>query len=213
MLRIDIIGDINCPWCALGLTSLNKAIEQIADDIELDIHSQPFELNAALPAEGVGLKQYLQQQYGMSDAQFESSHQMLAERGRALGFNFAKRERLWNTFNCHRLIFWAGEQYGQGQQLALLRELTQAYQGEALDISQPEVLLNAVQKAGLDSERAAQILASDEYSVEVRKAQKQWRDAGVSSVPTVVINGRHALSGAQPTETYVAALRDLASQQ
>jgi predicted DsbA family dithiol-disulfide isomerase len=213
MLRIDFISDINCPWCALGLAALDAAIQQLGDELALDIHCQPFELNPQLPAEGVKLKDYLQQKYSMGDAQIRSVHDTIAARGRELDFTFAEREFLWNSFNCHRLLYWAEREYSAEKQLQLKRALMQAYQGEGRDISQQEVLLNVVASIGLDNNRAEKILASDEFVQAVRNLQQEWTNAGISAVPSVVINRQHLLQGAQTPEVYVQALREIAQQQ
>ncbi len=213
MLRIDFISDINCPWCALGLAALDAAIKQLGDEIPLEIHCQPFELNPQLPASGVKLHDYLQQKYGMGDAQIHSVHQTIAARGRELNFTFAEREFLWNSFNCHRLLYWAEQEYSAEKQLELKRALMQAYQGEGRDISQIEVLLDIVAASGLDKNRAAEILASDEFVRDVRGTQQAWANAGISAVPSLVINRQHLLQGAQTTDVYVQALRDIAQQQ
>jgi predicted DsbA family dithiol-disulfide isomerase len=211
MLRIDFVSDINCPWCALGLAALDSAIAQLGDEIAVEIHCQPFELNPQLPAAGVGLVDYLHQKYGMSSEQIAQTHNTIRARGEALNFHFATRERLWNTFNAHRLLYWVDAEYSAGQQLQLKRALMQAYQGEGKNISDSSVLLEIIAQLQLDKNRAAEILASDIYSNEVRQAQQQWAQAGITSVPSVIINRRHLLQGAQAPETYAQALRELAT--
>jgi predicted DsbA family dithiol-disulfide isomerase len=213
MLRIDFISDINCPWCALGLAALDAAIQQLGDELALDVHCQPFELNPQLPAKGVKLKDYLQQKYGMGDEQIRSVHSTIAARGRELDFTFAEREFLWNSFNCHRLLYWAEQEYSAEKQRQLKRALMQAYQGEGRDISQQEVLLDVVASIGLDNNRAEKILASDEFVQAVRNLQQEWTNAGISAVPSVVINRQHLLQGAQTPDMYVQALREIAQQQ
>ncbi len=213
MLRIDFISDINCPWCALGLAALDAAIQQLGDEFALDVHCQPFELNPQLPAEGVKLKEYLQQKYGMGDAQIRNVHSTIAARGRELDFTFAEREFLWNSFNCHRLLYWAEQEYSAEKQLELKRALMQAYQGQGRDISQTQVLVDVVASIGLDNNRAEKILASDEFVQAVRNLQQEWTNAGISAVPSVVINRQHLLQGAQTPDMYMQALREIAQQQ
>lgn len=213
MLHIDFISDINCPWCALGLAALDAAIAQLGDEFAVDVHCQPFELNPQLPASGVKLNDYLQQKYGMGDAQIRNTHDNIAARGRALNFTFAEREFLWNSFNCHRLIYWAGQEYSAEKQLELKRALMQAYQGEARNISQIDVLADVAEKCGLDKNRAQQILASDEFTTVVRALQQDWVNAGINAVPSLVVNRKHLLQGAQMPNTYVQALRDIAMRQ
>ncbi|WP_331344753.1 DsbA family oxidoreductase [Cellvibrio sp. UBA7661] len=213
MLRIDFISDINCPWCALGLAALDAAIQQLGDEIPVEIHCQPFELNPQLPAGGVKLKDYLQQKYGMGDAQIRSVHDTIAARGRELQFTFAEREFLWNSFDCHRLLYWAEQEYSAEKQVQLKRALMQAYQGEGRNISQTEILVDVVGQVGLDKHRAENILASNEFTQDVRARQQTWVNAGISAVPSLVINRQHLLQGAQSPDVYAQALRDLAQQQ
>ena len=213
MLRIDFISDINCPWCALGLAALDAAIHELGDEIALDIHCQPFELNPHLPANGVKLKDYLHQRYGMDETQIQQVHQNIAARGKPLQFTFAEREYLWNSFDCHRLLRWVAQEYPRAKQLELKRALMNAYQGEARNISDKNVLLDVVNNTGLNKQRAAEILAGDTYANEVRAQQQAWTDAGITAVPSLVINRKHLLQGAQTPETYVQALRELAQSQ
>ena len=213
MLRIDFISDINCPWCALGLAALDAAIQQLGDETPVEIHCQPFELNPQLPAGGVKLKDYLQQKYGMGDAQIRSVHDTIAARGRELQFTFAEREFLWNSFDCHRLLYWAEQEYSAEKQVQLKRALMHAYQGEGRNISQTEILVDVVGQVGLDKHRAETLLASNEFTQEVRALQQTWVNAGISAVPSLVINRQHLLQGAQSPDVYAQALRDIAQQQ
>ena len=129
-----------------------------------------------------------------------------------MGFAFHPdgRGRIVNTFNAHRLLHWAGQQ-GAGPQLALKRALLQAYHGRAERVDHDAVLLACVRQAGLDEARAARILTGDEFAAEVREAERQWQDAGIQSVPAVILNRRHLISGGQPPEVFEQALRQLAA--
>lgn len=209
MLRIDFVSDINCPWCALGLAALDAAITQLGDEVAIEVHCQPFELNPQLPAEGVGLVDYLQQKYGMSSAQIAETHRTIKARGEELDFHFATRERLWNTFNAHRLLYWVDAEYSAEHQLQLKRALMQAYQAEGKNINDTSVLLEIVAQLQLDKNRAAEILAGDAYREEVRSTQQQWANAGITAVPSVIINRQQLLQGAQAPETYVLALQEI----
>lgn len=211
MLRIDFVSDVNCPWCALGLAALDAAIANLATDIAIEVHCQPFELNPQLPAAGVKLADYLQQKYGMSPAQITQVHSSIRARGAEIGVEFAQREFIWNSFNTQRLLYWVEQEYSAAQQLALKRALVRAYQGEGKNISQPDELLAIIDALGLDTTRATTILASDEFTREVRAQQQQWINAGISAVPSVIINRQHLVQGAQTAETYAQVLRELAA--
>ena len=212
MLRIDFISDINCPWCALGLANLRAALAQLGDEIKVELHFQPFELNPQLPREGVDLVDYLRNKYGMTTEQVEANHTTLRERGAEANFLFGKRDRLWNSFDAHRLLYWAEQEGAAGSQYQLKTALMQAYQGEGRNHSDPQVLLDLVEQCGLDKARAQAILASDLYVNEVREVQQQWQSAGISAVPSMVINKKHLLQGAQPAALIEQALRDIDAQ-
>lgn len=212
MLRLDFISDINCPWCALGLANLRAALAQLGDEVKVELHFQPFELNPQLPPEGVDLVDYLRNKYGMTAEQVEANHAELRERGAEVGFVFGKREWLWNSFDAHRLLYWAEQEGAPDDQYKLKTALMQAYQGEGRNHSDPQVLLDLVAQCGLDKARAQVILDSDVYVREVRELEQQWQSAGISAVPSMVINKKHLLQGAQPVALVEQALRDLHTQ-
>lgn len=212
MLRIDFISDINCPWCALGLANLRAALAKLGNEITVDLHFQPFELNPQLPREGVDLVDYLRNKYGMTAEQVEANHATLRERGLEVGFVFGKRDRLWNSFDAHRLLYWVGAEGEAASQYQLKVALMQAYQGEGRNHSDSQVLLDVVEQCGLDKARAQTILDSDIYVHEVRDLERQWQSAGISAVPSMVINQKHLLQGAQPAALIEQALRDLNAQ-
>ncbi|MEN0037351.1 MAG: DsbA family oxidoreductase [Cellvibrio sp.] len=212
MLRLDFISDINCPWCALGLANLKAALANLGDEIKVDLHFQPFELNPQLPREGVDLVDYLRGKYGMTAEQIEANHTTLRERGAEVGFVFGKRDRLWNSFDAHRLLYWAAQEGKPESQQQLKTALMQAYQGEGRNHSDAQVLIELAGQSGLDKTRAQAILASDEYVREVRELEQQWQSAGISAVPSLVINRKHLIQGAQPSALIEQALRDINAQ-
>ncbi|WP_423459801.1 DsbA family oxidoreductase [Ottowia sp. VDI28] len=212
-MKIDFVSDVACPWCAVGLASLQQALAQSGDAVQATLHFQPFELNPDMPAGGEDINEHLARKYGGSPEQFERNRAAIRERGAAVGFSFnpAGRGRIYNTFNAHRLLHWAGLQSDE-QQLALKRALLEAYHGRGEAVEQDEVLLAAVRAAGLDAARAQAILAGEEYGAEVRAAERLYQQAGISSVPAVIINDRHLISGGQPPEVFEKALRQIAAE-
>jgi predicted DsbA family dithiol-disulfide isomerase len=208
-MKIDFVSDVACPWCAVGLHSLEQALQRIGPDLDVALQFQPFELNPQMGPEGEDALEHLQRKYGASREQLAQTRAHLRERGAAVGFQFGTRERIWNTFDAHRLLHWAGL---QGRQRELKHALLQAYHGEGQNPGDPEVLLRLVAEVGLDVEQARAILASDEHAQAVRAAEQHWQRLGISSVPSVVIDGRHLLQGAQPPEVFEQALRELAAR-
>lgn len=210
-LKIDFVSDVSCPWCAIGLTALQAALQRVGPQIQADLHFQPFELNPHMGPEGQDITEHLTEKYGSTPAQQAQIRETIRQRGADIGFTFRMegRDRIYNTFDAHRLLHWAGEQ-GAGQQLALKKALLGAYFTEGQDPSSHAVLTRVAASVGLNAQRAAAILASTEYATEVRAAQQFYGQAGIHSVPAVIINDRHLISGGQPVEVFERALREIA---
>lgn len=209
-MRIDFVSDVACPWCAVGLNALERALEQLGDEVPVELHFQPFELNPGMAAEGADAGEYLKAKYGMGDEQLAQNRGVLRERGAAVGFAFGDRSRVWNTFDAHRLLHWAGLQGGDAQR-RLKHAMLKAYHGEGLNPSDPQLLARLAAEAGLDAAEAAAVLASGRYATEVRDAESQWQQAGIRSVPSIVINRQHLVQGGQPPEVFEQALRQIAA--
>ncbi len=209
-LQIDFVSDVACPWCAIGLASFEQALKEVGDEIAIELHFQPFELNPTMGPEGADAADYLIAKYGMSREQLAVNRQRLVERGAAVGFSFGERKHVWNTFDAHRLLHWAGVEGPAGSQHALKKALLRAYHGEGRNPGAHEVLLELAVAIGLDAERASAVLASKEFSDEVRHAERFWQEAGIDGVPAVVINRRHLVQGGQPPEVFAQALRKIA---
>lgn len=212
-IKIDFVSDIACPWCAVGLASLEQAIERVKDEVAVELHFQPFQLNPNMPPEGEDIVEHLSRKYNLTPAQVEQNQQQIAERGAEVGFRFnmAGRKRTYNTFDAHRLLHWAGEQ-GADAQHRLKRALLGAYFTDGLDPSAASVLLQAAEKAGLDGKRAAEILSGDDYAALVRERQQLYLSQGIHSVPSLILNDRYLVQGGQPVEALERALRQVAAE-
>jgi predicted DsbA family dithiol-disulfide isomerase len=209
-LKIDFVSDVSCPWCVIGLRALDQALAQLGDEVEAEIHFQPFELNPKMPAEGQDLNEHIFEKYGSTPEQSKQNREMIRQRGADLGFTFAQGDRrIYNTFDAHRLLHWAEL---EGKQQALKEALFKAYFTDHANPSNHQVLAAVAEQVGLNRQRAESILASDEYAAEVRKLEQLWVSRGVSSVPTIVFNGQYAVSGGQPVETFVGAIRQIISE-
>ena len=209
VVRIDVVSDVACPWCAIGVKTLENALKAIQGSINVQVHLQPFELNPDMPEGGQEVLTYLSRKYGTSVEQVKANQQRIYDRAREVGFDFHPegRKHVYNTFNCHRLIHWASIEYGPEQAFALKKALLVAYFTYADNMDDVQTLINAVQAASLDTNRAAQILASDEFSQEVRTAQTRWKMMGIQGVPAFILNNKFLVEGAQPEENLVAAIR------
>jgi predicted DsbA family dithiol-disulfide isomerase len=212
-MRIDVVSDVACPWCAIGVSALDRALTRIGTDVgEIEVHLQPFELNPTMGPEGADAAQYLSEKYGLSPEQLKANRARIAERGAAEGFEFGTRSHVWNTFDAHRLLFWAGVEGAPGAQRALKTALLAAYHGAGRNIGSAEVLLELVAETGLPAERAREVLERGEFGEEVRQAERFWQGIGIHSVPAVIIDRKHLISGGQPSEVFERALRQIASE-
>ncbi len=219
-LKIDFVSDVACPWCAVGLGALEQALANIAatnPEIKVDIHFQPFQLNPDMPPEGQDIGEHLTGKYGSTAAQQEQTYAMIRARGAEVGFDFrlGGRGRTWNTLDCHRLLTWAeslgADANGVSIQHKMKKAMLESYFTEGNNPASRDILLGIVNRFNLDAVRAAAILDSDEYIAQVRAQQAFYRSHQIHSVPAVIINDRHLISGGQPADVFENALRQIAS--
>ena len=207
-LDITFVSDVACPWCAIGLASIDKALAGMRDEVDAAIRVEPFELNPDMGPDGAEVVPYLTRKYGRTPSQIAETQARIRERGADAGFTFGKRDHVWNTFDAHRMLHWA-QLEGKGAEMK--RALLRAYHGEGRNPASEEVLVEAAAAIGLDPARARAIIASDEFTGEVRERERFWQQQGVSGVPFVVINNKYAIEGAQPPEAFEQAFRQIAS--
>lgn len=210
-LNLDIVSDVSCPWCIIGYQSLNQAIAKLAGDISVDITWQPFELNPNMPKEGQDITEHLTEKYSISIEQSEQNKAMIKQRGLALGYEFGNRGggRIYNTFDAHRLLHWAKEYDKQTVLKLALFDLYFKHNGNPSDHQQ---LLEVSESVGLDKNKAQRILASNEYEQDVRELQRHYQLAGISSVPALIVNNKHLISGGQPADIFEQAMREIAKK-
>lgn len=217
-LKIDFVSDVSCPWCAIGLKSLDEAITRVrGDDITTELHFQPFELNPTMAPEGQEITEHITEKYGISAAQAQANRENIRVRGEQVGFKFSMadepgggRSRIYNTFDAHRLLHWA-ELVSPAKQKALKEALFKAYFTDGQSPGSHEVLARVAGEVGLDVDKAREILASDTYATEVREREQFYQRQGIHSVPAIIINDRHLISGGQPVEVFEQALRQIAA--
>jgi predicted DsbA family dithiol-disulfide isomerase len=209
-LRIDFVSDVVCPWCAIGLASLEIALQKVEGEIDVDLHVQPFELNPQLGPEGEDAVAHLRAKYGIDEAQVTENQERIRARGAELGFVFdmARRRHVYNTFDAHRLLHWAGD---AGHQLDLNRALLRAYFTDGRNVADHDTLVEIAAGAGLPADRARAILAGDEFAAEVRTVEQFFQQAGITGVPATIIERKHLVSGGQPPEVFEQALRQIAA--
>ena len=210
-LRIDFVSDISCPWCVIGLKSLEQALANLGDVATADLHFHPFELNPDMAPEGEDIGEHLARKYGASEELGAKTREMIRSRGAELGFEFAmdKRSRIYNTFDAHRLLHWAEL---QGRQRELKLALFEAYFTHGDNPGAHDVLTRAAADVGLDATEAAEVLATGAYEEEVREQEAFFQRQGITGVPAIIINQRHLITGGQPPEVFEKALRQIAAQ-
>jgi predicted DsbA family dithiol-disulfide isomerase len=210
--KIDFVSDVSCPWCVIGLRSLEQALGRIGGETTAaDIHFQPFELNPQMPREGQDVAEHIAQKYGSTPEQLARNQEAIRARGAALGFTFNmdKRSRVYNTFDAHRLLHWAQL---EGRQHELKEALFTAYFTEGRNPGDRDVLVDVATQVGLDRERAREALDSGRYGEEVRERERHYGELGIHAVPSVIVNDQYLIQGGQPVEVFEQALRRIAAE-
>ena len=209
-LRIDFVSDVICPWCQIGLANLERALAKLGDEVPVELVFHPLQLNPGLPPEGELAADNIARKYGITPDQARSRGGGMRAAADAAGVSIAARpDRLYDTFDAHRLLHWAGR---EGRQLALKHALLRAYFDQGRAISDHQVLADAAAGAGLDREAALQILARGDFAAEVNDDEIEWRSEGIASVPTMVIDREFVINGAQEPDRLERALRKLAAR-
>ena len=213
-LKIDFVSDVSCPWCAIGLSALEQALQRMAGEVKAELHFQPFELNPSMPPGGQDITEHLTQKYGTNPEQQAEAREAIRQRGAELGFAFRMegRDRIYNTFDAHRLLHWAGLPSTRpvGRQTALKKALLKAYFTDGESPESHELLLRLCGEVGLDVAVAGDILSGSEYAAEVRERERLYTGSGINSVPAVIVNDKYLISGGQPVEVFEQALRKIA---
>lgn len=211
-IQIDFVSDVVCPWCAVGLASLETALKRLEGEIDAEISFQPFELNPDMPPEGEDRDEHLMKKYGRTKEDFAAARETIRQRAAAVGFTMNGQDRIYNSFDAHRLLHWAGLA-NQTKQAALKHALLRAYFTDGLDISNRDVLVARAEEAGLDPAEARAILDSDRYAAEVKQEEQAWLATGINSVPAIVVNRTYLISGGQPPEVFETHLREMAQRE
>ena len=230
ILHIDFVSDIVCPWCVVGLGGLTEALERLkGEGIEAQVRFQPFELNPQMPPEGENIVEHIGRKYGSTPEQSAKNRAMITERaaeawpnfsnGKPFEMRMGEDSRIWNTFDAHRLLHWAGT-IGMAEQRALKAALFTAHFTEGKTMTDAGVLAEAAAAAGLvpgssprmTKREAAAVLAEGRYAAEVRAAEALWVSRGINGVPAVVVEGKWLISGGQPAGVFEEALRKMSAE-
>jgi predicted DsbA family dithiol-disulfide isomerase len=210
-MRIDFVSDVVCPWCVIGLKSLETALDRASDVIAAEIHFQPFELNPQMPPEGQNVAEHIAQKYGSNPERSAATRDHIRSAAAEFGFTMATNgeSRIYNTFDAHRLLHWAGL---AGRQAELKLKLFEAYFSNGQNPSDAPTLVAIAASAGLDADAAHEVLASGAYADDVRRDEAHWRDQGINAVPSIIIDGKYMITGGQPVEAFERALRRIAAE-
>ncbi|RDS83951.1 DsbA family oxidoreductase [Dyella psychrodurans] len=210
-LKIDFVSDVVCPWCAIGLKSLEQALQRLDGQVTADLHFQPFELNPDMIPGGEDVVEHLTRKYGSTPEQMLKNQEGIRQRGASVGFTFnmGKRSRIYNTFDAHRLLHWAEL---EGRQGALKLALMEAYFAKGEDVGSHDVLARVAGEVGLDAAKAREVLDSGRYAEEVRAQERFFQEQGIRAVPSVIVNGRYLIQGGQPPEVFEQTLRQIAAE-
>lgn len=209
-VKIDIVSDVNCPWCYIGEQRLNNAIKELDGSHEFEVNFRAFELNASIPQEGQSRENYFLNNYGEEFLpKIEETNKRITEAGKEEGikFDFEKTVHVNNTFNAHRLI-WLAEAYGVQQEVA--EALFQAYFSEGSNVNDVDLLIKIGIDKGIPAERLENFFSSEEGKEEVRAMEQQAQQAGINGVPAFIINDKYLVTGAQPAKTLVEVFNQVA---
>ena len=210
-IQIEFVSDVVCPWCVIGLRELERALARLTDVVQPTIEMQPFELNPSMAPEGQDLNEHITEKYGRPTDQMSETRKMLRNRAAELGFTMPMKDgsRVYNTFDAHRLLHWAGL---EGRQIELKHALFGAYFSDTQNISDHDVLVAKAESAGLYPVEARKVLTEGLYADEVRQAEQTWMASGIRSVPAVVINRKYLISGGQTAAVFEDSLRKIAAE-
>ncbi|GLQ34304.1 polyketide biosynthesis protein [Amylibacter marinus] len=206
MTKIDIISDPICPWCYIGKTRLDRALEALPEhDFIIEWH--PFQLNPSFPPEGMDRREYLEHKFGGPEQAVKVYSQIdQTAKDTGLDLNLAGIKRTPNTIDAHRLIHWAGI---EGKQNAVVDRLFKAFFKEGRDISEHSVLVRIASGAGMDGDAVRRLLESDADTDDIRARDADARKKGVSGVPCFVVANQYVVQGAQPQEMWENVIREI----
>ena len=205
-IKLDIMSDPICPWCYIGKAHLDRALESEPDH-PFVIEWHPFQLNPDMPEAGMDRRAYLEGKFGGKAAAVRAYAPVVEHAEKAgLKINFEAMQRTPNTLNAHRLIHWAGI---EGRQTAAVSALFKAYFVDARDIGDAEVLCDIADVIEMDASLVSRLLDTDADVQDIRDRDAHSRKMGITSVPTFIVAGRHAVPGAQPPDLWKKVLADL----
>ncbi len=209
MIKLDIISDPVCPWCFIGKSYLDRALESHPDH-PFEIEWHPFQLNPDMPSDGMDRRAYMEAKFGGKEGAVRANVPVLEHAEKAgITINFEKISRAPNTLDAHRLIHWAGL---EGRQTPVVSALFKAYFVDGQDIGDKAVLAELADLASLDKAIVTQLLGTDADIDDIRNRDAHARERGVQGVPCFIIANQHVLSGAQPPDLWGKVIDEITGQ-
>jgi predicted DsbA family dithiol-disulfide isomerase len=219
-VSIDIWSDVMCPWCIIGYQQLQKGLAELDGEIEAEVRWHAFELNPDMDEAGEEQQAHLARKYGRTPEQAAAARGQMREIAARAGYSFdyagegdPPEARLWNTFRAHKLLLWALAEHGPAAQTRLKQALFDAHFQQRRNVSDPAVLLEIAEEAGLERAAAADALASEALGEQVREEQRMAWDMNVTGVPAMLVNRKFMIPGAQEPESYVSVLRRVVARE
>ena len=214
-IRFDFVSDVVCPWCIIGYKQVERALDMYkeveGEALEAEFHWHPYELNPHMPPEGQDAAEHIAEKYGRTIQQGREARAQMAKVGESVGFafNYGDNMRVYNSFKAHKLLHWAGKMIGPKEQTALKMEFFKNYFQDRSDISDADILMDALKNALPDADHDSALAALDDSAVEmkVRAEQQSWRDRDIQGVPAIIIDQKYMVPGAQDAQTFLNVIR------
>jgi predicted DsbA family dithiol-disulfide isomerase len=206
-LRIEIVHDLVCPWCYLGVRRLLRTLRR-RPDIAFELIWRPFLLNPDMPRLGMARPDYVVRKFGGED-RARRLYATITEVGRQEGlqFRFERIRRTPSSIDAHRLVRYAA---GYGLADTLVEALFAAHFSSGYDIGEHSVLASVATSCGMDAASVRHFLASDDEAEAVHADNLRAHRLGINGVPCFVVDGMHAIAGAQEPEV-IERLLDIAT--
>jgi len=203
---LDIVSDVVCPWCWIGLRHISAALEEIGEQITVQTSFRPFFLDAGIPEDGLEYQAYMDRKFPDKAAR-AAALEHLQQAGAATGidFRFDRITRRPNTLNAHRLIRWA---QGQGKGWQAEEALFAAFFNQGRDVGQTDVLADIAAGIGMDGDLVRELLAGSRDADQIRREVMEAQAIGVRGVPTFIFGRKSGVSGAQPPDVLARLLRE-----
>ena len=214
-LRIDIVSDVVCPWCIIGLKQVEQALTLVDQDIAAETHWHPFQLNPHMPPEGEDTAEHIARKYGSTPEQSRINRSRLSDIGNSVGFafNYGEGMRIYNTFNAHKLLTIFGSERGWRAQTALKMALFTAYFQDRGDVSDTDVLCDIAEAQGMDRAVALAWINDAALTETVRAEMEHWTDQNITGVPAIIFDQKYMVPGAQSAETFADVINKVLTKR